>query len=439
MTISQRAAPVRSEPKTAGARGTLAFAVLFLVATVNFMDRQLPSILAEPIRAEFHLSDTEFGLLTGLSFALVYSLLGIPVAMLADRGGRVRLIAVACLVWSAFTSACGLASSFAWLATARVGVGIGEAGSTPPSLSLLADLYPPQRRPLMVGLLSTAGPIGLFLAAFLGGRIAHTLGWRSAFVAVGLLGLVASLLLWLCVKEPDRGSFDPSADAPRRSVPLAETLSLFAKDRALCLLAVAAALSAFSSLSVLAWVPAFLMRDQGMTLAQIGSWFGPVVGIAMGIGIFGGGALVNWFARRSARAYAFVPGVAITCAAPFLAAALLVDGWRSSLMLIAVPIMLGASYTGPVLSLAQNLAPVNARATVAALLVLVINLAGTGAGPLVVGAISDAVKPGPGAGNLRVALLCVPPVCLLAGFAYLLLARALLRVDSSVFGSPANE
>src|SRR5512145_2880307 len=179
---------------TARSGGRVALTLLTLIGTINFMDRQLLSVLVEPIRAELHLSDTMFGLLTGLCFALFYAVLGVPAAMLADRGNRVRLVAGACMVWSAFSAACGLAGNFWQLALARFGVGVGEAGGTAPSLSILADYYPPQSRAVVTGLFTVSGPLGAFLGISVGSWAAQEFGWRGAFFAVGLIGVVVAPL-----------------------------------------------------------------------------------------------------------------------------------------------------------------------------------------------------------------------------------------------------
>lgn len=404
---------------------TVALWMLFAVGTLNFVDRQLLSVLVEPIRAEMAFSDTQFGLLTGLSFALFYAAMGVPFAMAADRWHRVRLIAAACAIWSVFTAACGLAGNFMQLALARFGVGVGEAGGTAPSLSVLADYYPPERRPLVIGIFTANGPFGVFLGAAFGGWAAATIGWRGAFIAIGVLGaLVAAPLLVMLVREPARGQMDGKRSvADEAALPMGASFALFLRRRSLRILAIASGLSAFVSYGMLNWIPAFLMRTQGMPLSALATWFAPAAGITFGLGIWGGGALVNWAARRSAAAYAIVPGIATLVLIPSFAAALLVDSWQWSLALMLVPMVACTIYVAPALALVQNLTPPRARATSSAILLLMFNLVGLGGGPLVIGMISDALAPVHGADSLRYALLWTLPAAALAAVAQYRMGR----------------
>ena len=407
------------------AQRTVALWMLFAIGTLNFVDRQLLSVLVEPIRAEMAFSDTQFGLLTGLSFALFYALMGVPFAMAADRWHRVRLIAAACAVWSVFTAACGLAGNFVQLALARFGVGVGEAGGTAPSLSVLADYYPPERRPLVIGIFTANGPFGVFLGAAFGGWAAATIGWRGAFIAIGILGaVIAAPLLLMLVREPARGQMDARRSAAdEAALPMGASFALFLRRRSLRMLAIASGLSAFVSYGMLNWIPAFLMRTQGMPLSALATWFAPAAGITFGLGIWGGGALVNWAARRSAAAYAIVPCVATMVLIPSFAAALLVDSWQWSLALMLVPMVACTIYVAPALALVQNLTPPRARATSSAILLLMFNLVGLGGGPLVIGMISDAMAPAYGADSLRYALLWTLPAAALAAVAQFRMGR----------------
>jgi len=394
---------------------------------VNFVDRQILSVLAEPIRQELHLSDTQLGLLTGLSFALFYAMMGVPAAMLADRVHRVRLVAAACLIWSGFTGACSLAGSFWQLALARFGVGVGEAGGTAPSLSILADYYPPSRRPAVIGLFTCNGPLGVFVGASLGGWAAEQFGWRGAFVMVAGIGVVAALLLALFVREPVRGALDPAPSTPAAPAKLGPTLALFMSRPSLRLLLLASGLSAFVSYGMLNWIPAYLMRVQHMPLAEVARWFGPAAGLCMGLGIWGGGALVNWLGKRDLRAFAYVPGLAVLVTAPTLALAVMANSWQTSLLLMLVPMVACTMFTAPVLALVQNLMPVNARATATALVLLAFNIVGLGGGPLVIGMVSDALAASGAETPLRTALICATPVAVLSALAYWAVTRVVGR------------
>ena len=410
---------------TARSGGRVALTLLTLIGTINFMDRQLLSVLVEPIRAELHLSDTMFGLLTGLCFALFYAVLGVPAAMLADRSNRVRLVAGACMVWSAFTAACGLAGNFWQLALARFGVGVGEAGGTAPSLSILADYYPPQSRAVITGLFTVNGPLGVFLGISVGSWAAQEFGWRGAFFAVGLIGILVGPLLLLLVREPVRGATEQSR-APAQPPPaLGTTVKLLWSHPTLRMLFVASGIAAFVAYGMLNWLPAFLMRERGMPLVDLAKWFGPAAGLCMGLGIWGGGALVNAAARRNIAAYGWLPAAVTALTAPLLASALFAPSWELSLLLMLAPMICCTFYVAPALALSQNLAPINVRATATALLLLAFNVIGMGLGPLAVGIASDALKGAGVAHALQWAILCLTPVALISALAYLAMSRTI--------------
>lgn len=415
-----------------GLRRTVALAMLFLVGTINFLDRQLLSVLVEPIRAEMQFSDTQFGLLTGLAFALFYAAMGVPVAMIADRWNRVKLVGIACVIWSVFTAACGMVSNFWQLAVMRFGVGTGEAGGTAPSLSVLADYYPPAQRPFVSGLFTLNGPFGVFLGTAFGAWAAAHIGWRQAFFAVGLVGLVvAPLLVWL-VREPPRGQMDAPARVPAdagttadASPTFAQCFAAFVRRPSLRMVLVGSGLAAFVSYGMLNWIPAFLMRTQKMPLEAMATWYASAAGLTFGIGILGGGWLVSRFARRSTRAYGTIPALATLILVPTLAAALLVDDWRLSLALMLLPMAACTVYVAPALALVQNLTPPGSRATSVALLLLMFNIVGLGLGPLFVGMVSDALKAVHGDESLRWALLSILPFAAAAGVAQYAMARHL--------------
>ncbi|WP_288986639.1 MFS transporter [uncultured Sphingopyxis sp.] len=405
-------------------RRNFALAMLFLVGTINFVDRQLLSVLVEPIRADMQFSDTQFGLLTGLAFALFYAAMGVPVAMIADRWNRVKLIGIACVVWSGFTAACGMVSNFWQLALMRFGVGAGEAGGTAPSLSVIADYYPPDRRPLAIGLFTLNGPFGVFVGAAFGAWAAANIGWRNAFLVIGVVGvLVAPLLIWL-VREPARGAMDKQ-QAADEALPFRQSLAMFVRRRSLRMVMVGSGLAAFVSYGMLNWIPAFLMRTQGMPLDAMATWFAPAAGITFGIGILGGGWLVSHVAKRSPRAYGSIPALATAVLIPSFAAALLVDSWQVSLALMLIPMAACTAYVAPALALVQNLTPPRSRATAAAVLMLMFNIVGLGLGPLFIGVVSDHLKPAYGDESLRWALLTILPFAVAAGLAQFAMTRHL--------------
>lgn len=421
--IASSAVLTATSDRAARTGAGVALTLLTLIGTINFMDRQLLSVLVEPIRAELHLSDTMFGLLTGLCFALFYAVLGVPAAMLADRSNRVRLVAGACMVWSIFTAACGLAGNFWQLALARFGVGVGEAGGTAPSLSILSDYYPPQSRAAVTGLFTVNGPLGAFLGISMGGWAAQEFGWRGAFFAVGLIGVVVAPLLLLLVREPVRGATEQRR-APAQPPPsLGATVRLLWRQPTLRMLFVASGIAAFVSYGMLNWLPAFLMREREMPLVELAKWFGPAAGLCMGLGIWGGGALVNLAARRNVAAYGRLPAISMALTAPLLAAALSAPSWELSLLLMLAPMISCTFYVAPALALSQSLAPLNVRATATALLLLAFNIIGLGLGPLAVGMLSDALNGARVAHALQWAILCLAPVALVSALAYLAMSR----------------
>lgn len=419
-------ATMSSAPTAAGFsyRRNMALLMLFIIGTINFVDRQLLSVLVEPIRTEMRFSDTQFGLLTGLSFALFYAAMGVPVAMIADRWHRVKLIGIACVVWSGFTAACGLVGSFGQLALMRFGVGAGEAGGTAPSLSVIADYFPPEKRPLAIGLFTLNGPFGVFVGAAFGAWAAANIGWRNAFLLIGLVGIVAApLLIWL-VREPQRGQMDQQAKADK-PLPFSQNFAMFIRRPSLRMIMVSSALAAFVSYGMLNWIPAFLMRTQNMPLEAMATWFAPAAGITFGVGILGGGWLVSHRAKRSARAYGTVPALATAILIPCFIAALLVDSWQVSLALLLIPMAACTVYVAPALALVQNLTPSRSRATAAAMLMLMFNIVGLGLGPLFAGIISDALKPSYGDDSLRWALMALMPFALAACVAQFAMTRHL--------------
>lgn len=405
-------------------RRNVALAMLFVVGTINFVDRQLLSVLVEPIRAEMHFSDTQFGLLTGLYFALFYAAAGVPVAMIADRWNRIKLIGIACIVWSGFTAACGTVSHYWQLAAMRFGVGAGEAGGTAPSLSVIADMYPPAQRPLAIGIFTCNGPFGVFVGATFGAWAAANIGWRNAFVVIGIVGiLVAPLLIWL-VREPARGAMDTHKPADE-ALPFTQSLAMFWRRPSLRMVMIGSGLAAFTSYGMLNWIPAFLMRTQKMPLEAMATYFGPAAGITFGIGILGGGWLVSHRAKTSARAYGTIPALATLVLIPTFIAALLVDSWQLSLALMLIPMAACTAYVAPALALVQNLTPPRSRATAAAVLMLMFNIVGLGFGPPFAGVVSDFLKPEYGDESLRWALMALMPFAAAAGFAQYRMTRTL--------------
>jgi MFS transporter, Spinster family, sphingosine-1-phosphate transporter len=379
---------------------------LLIVYIFNFLDRQIVTILAEPIKRDLGLSDTQLGLMTGLAFALFYAILGIPIARYADRpaANRVGLISVSLILWSGMTALCGVAQNFSQLLLARVGVGVGEAGCTPAAHSLISDMVPIERRASAIAFYGLGIPIGALLGMVIGGFLADTVGWRRAFLAVGLPGLGLAAFVWLVLHEPRHGSI---ATALRATAPAAPQLSVrqalaaVLGSRAFVLLAIAAGLVAFLSYGKSVWTAIFLMRSHGLSASQTGLWLGLSLGVSGVIGTFAGGWLADRFGRHQRRHMLTAPAIGMGIAAPLLFVAYTLPDWRLALVLMVATTALNSLYYGPTYALAQQLVRPEARAMATAIMVFAQNLIGLGLGPLVFGMMSDSFKPVAGAESVR--------------------------------------
>lgn len=378
----KRAAPTRN----------LALALLTLVYGVNFVDRQLIGILAEPIRQELGLSDRQLGLLGGLAFALFYTILGVPIARIAERRGRVAIIAGSLALWSLMTALTGFAHTYAQLLLARMGVGIGEAGCSPSAQSLIADLYPPDRRATALSLYSLGVPLGMVFGALAGGWLAQTLGWRTAFVILGLPGIALAGIVRLVLREPARGRFDP---APFRAAPvearppLSAILRTLAGSPAFRHMAAGASIASFAGYGLTSFAVPLMIRTYGLTLAQAATGFGLIVGTAIGIGIGGGGWLADRLRPRHPAAPGLVSGIGVALAAILFPVALGQADVRLVALVAFVPFVCAHLYFGPTYAVTVNSVGPAERATAVAVLLLLMNAIGLGLGPLAVGIASD--------------------------------------------------
>lgn len=415
-----------------GARAWAVLAILCFVYVLNFLDRQLLSILAKPIRDDLGLSHSQIGLISGLYFALFYCVLAIPVAWFADRTNRVRVLALACGLWSAATIACGMAANYPQLVLARMSVGVGEAGGVPPSYAIISDYFPPGQRGTALGLFNVGPPIGQALGVAFGASVAAAYSWRDAFLAVGAVGVGAALLVLLVVREPRRGGLDVPADAPGRDAAPAKaafgpTVAMFFKRPILLLLALACAATQFITYGAGNFATLFLMEEKGMTLEQVALWYALLVLVAMGGGIFLAGRLADRFVPRDRRAYAWIPAIGLTVAIPFFIAFVWAPGWPLAMMMLIVPTALNSFYLSPAVALVQESVRPNERVLAGALLLLVMNLVGLGLGPTWVGAVSDWLRPSFPGHSLQMAFYTLVPFYFLAIGLFLLLARALKR------------
>ncbi|MEO6432889.1 MAG: MFS transporter [Sphingomicrobium sp.] len=407
-------------------RTRLILGLLLLSYIFNFLDRQIVAILAIPIKADLKLSDTQLGLLGGIAFAALYSTLAIPLARLADRRGRVKVIAAAVAVWSGFTALCGVAGSFTQLFLARMGVGIGEAGGVAPSYALISDLVPPARRARALAIFSLGIPIGSALGLFFGGWLAQNFNWRTAFVAIGLAGIPVALLIRAVVPETER-SADTGKVAP---LTFAATIALLARKPSFWLLAFGAAAASICGYGFGFWLPRHFLGHLGLSLTEIGVYFGSIVLIGGMAGIYGGGWVADRLVRtRGVGGNALVPGIAFLLCVPLYAAALSTSSLTLAWPLFALPYALSLTWLGPIVSAVQNLVEPRLRATASSAFLLINNLLGIGFGTFMFGFLSDRLAPHYGDDALRTALMLGIGFYALAGLLCLLAARR-LALDS---------
>ncbi|MDF7774803.1 MFS transporter [Sphingomonas sp. AOB5] len=411
----------------------MVLALLCLVYVLNFLDRQLLSILAKPIQDDMGITDGQLGLLGGLYFALSYCILGVPVAWLADRGNRVRILSIACALWSAATIACGMASTYPQLAVARISVAIGEAGGVPPSYSIISDYFPPSRRGTALGLFNLGPPLGQALGVAFGAKIAAAYDWRLAFILLGAAGLIAAMAVWGLIREPKRGGTDAVAATPVAEAPAEAATSFwtalrnFAANPVLMLVALAAGATQFVTYATMGFTTLFLMREKGMTLDQVAIWYALLLAICVSAGIFLSGRLVDRFAQRSPQIYGWLPGVALAAAVPFFIGFVHAPVWPVALAFLAVPTFLNYFYLTPAVTLVQNSVPARQRTLAGAVLLLIMNLIGLGLGPTWLGAVSDWFRPTNPGNSLQLAFYSLVPFYLIAIALHFALARRLKR------------
>ena len=421
--------------------------LLFCVYVINFVDRQIMTILLQPIKDEFGFSDSQMGLLTGLAFALFYATLGIPIASWADRANRAKIITYSIMIWSLFTAVCGLVQNFWHLLVARIGVGIGEAGCSPPSYSLISDYFPRERRATAISTYSMGIYGGVFVGFLLGGWIEYTLGWRYAFMVVGLPGVLVALVVRLSLREPPRGLSDPGK-AVTEPLGIAHTIRNLWTSLSFRHMAVAAALHALVGYGVGGFSPAFLARSHGMSTQAIGTWMAVITAGGGIVGTFIGGYVCD---RRMAsghdsRVLLWIPAVSTLIHVPLQLLVLTITlqtdlpllGPTPVILFLMIPTWLvGAMYLGPTFTMAQGLVSIRERAVAGAVLLFVINLIGLGIGPWLTGVLSDTimhrlVQSGiedrrASAEGLRYSLLCMAFVNCWSALHYFLAARHMDR------------
>jgi len=402
-------------------RARFVLAMLLAVYVFNFLDRQILGILAQPIKADLQLTDAQFGAVGGLAFALLYSVLGVPLALLADRTSRSGVIAIALAVWSGFTALCGMAGSYGQLFLFRLGVGIGEAGGVAPSYALIADYFPPERRARALAIYGLGIPVGLGLGTLLGAYVAALVNWRWAFISVGVAGLVLAPIFRLAVKDLPRDA------GPTVREPISAVFPVLARKPAFWLLAFGAGCSSLCGYGLALWTPSVLIRSYGLDLIGAGQFMGSLLLIGGVAGVWAGGWLADRLGTLDRGWYARLPAIAWAITLPTFAAGLLSPSLWLAWPLLLIPNGLNILWQGPINTAVQHLAPAHQRATASACFLLINNLIGLGVGPLLMGTISDGLKASYGVDALRYAAVGCLGFYALAAILALLAIRPLRR------------
>ncbi len=380
--------------------------ILVLVYTMNFVDRQILGILATSIKKDLDLTDSQLGLMGGLAFALLYSTLGIPIAWLADRSSRRRIISYALGIWSAFTAICGLAGGFWQLFLARVGVGIGEAGGVAPAYSLVTDYFPKHQRARALAVYSLGIPIGGACGILFGGLIASWINWRAAFIIVGCVGLVLAPIVRYTVRDPHRGGIDASGTPAAKVTPPAflDVFRLVSRKKTFWLIAFGAAASSVCGYGIAFWLPSFIQRSMHFTTVEAALYYGAITLFGGGLGILGGGVIADRAGKKNKSAYPLIPAVAFMIALPCFLLAINTSSAYVAFPLFLIPTALNLMWLGPVLTAIQHLVPAHMRTTASAMFLLINNLLGIAVGMYFFGAVSDALAPIYGNESLRYAI-----------------------------------
>ncbi|MBD59686.1 MAG: MFS transporter [Citromicrobium sp.] len=410
--------------------------VLTLVYALNFVDRQLLVILQEQIKLELDLSDTQLGLLSGLSFAIFYVVCGIPIARWADTGVRRNIIALALTVWSGMTAVSGLAQNYLHLLLARVGVGVGEAGGSPPAHSMISDIFPEKERATALSIYSVGIYIGILTGFALGGFIAETFGWRMAFFVVGAPGILVALFLRFAVREPIRGWSEKRETEAGENPTFFAVLAFLWSRKTFRNLALAGSLQAMVIYAIGNWLPSFFLRYHEIGLAELGVWMALTSGFGGGAGSFFGGWFADKMGQRDRRWYVWGSAVLILAITPVLLVMLNTGTLTLALLLTGVFHFLSASYLGPALAVSHGLVGLRMRALTSAVFFFFINLIGLGLGPLIVGNLSDTFAASGSETALATAMLIVGCAASLWGGAHYLFASRHIRQD--IADSPAS-
>lgn len=419
--------------KTAQRGVTATLSILLVVYTFNFIDRQIVNILAEPIKGELGLSDTQLGLLAGPAFAVFYAVLGIPIARYADKQNtnRVRLISLSLAIWSAMTAICGVAQNFVQLLLARVGVGVGEAGCTPAAHSLISDMVPVEKRSSAIAFYGLGVPIGSLLGLVIGGIVNDIYGWRVALMLVGIPGLILAVILLFVLKEPRlrQSAKEISSKKVAGALSTGEALREIFASRAFVFLFIAASVVATLGYGKALWTISFFIRSHGLSTTEAGLSMAVALGVAGAVGTWLGGKVADIYGPRDKRHLLTLPAYGMAVAAPILFLGYYVGDWRLGVALLIIPTILNSAYYGPTYGCVQGLVQPRARAVAASIMLFGQNLIGLGLGPLLFGILSDYLQPVAGQESVRWVLYGAAWLGLIPAFFFW---RASLRLNDEL-------
>ena len=403
-----------------------ALGILTLVYTFNFIDRQLLSILQEDIKAELLLTDAQLGLLTGFAFAMFYVIAGVPIARLADRSNRRNIVAASVGLWSFMTAISGFVQNYVQLLLARIGVGIGEAGGSPPSHSIVSDIFPKEQRASALSFYSTGVNLGIMFGFLFGGWLNEFFGWRVAFLVIGVPGIILACIVYATVPEPVRGLLE-NKKVSDNQVPFSEVVSGLWQRKTFRHMALACGLNAFAGYGTVNWAASFFIRSHGMTTGELGTWLALSQGLVGALGIFVGGFLGDKLGARDKRWYLWVPGLSTLLVVPGMLIVFLTSNTYLALVCMFMPGFLQNIYLGNSIATTHNLVGLRWRSTSSAILFLILNIIGLGLGPFAVGLLSDMLETSLGIESLRYAMLAVlPTACVWSSIHFYIASRTLI-------------
>ena len=397
--------------------------LLMVVYIFNFIDRQILVILQESIKAELELSDQQLGLLSGFTFAVFYVVCGIPIARLADRYNRVNIVSASLAIWSAMTAVSGLAANFLHLLAARIGVGVGEAGASPPSHSIISDYFPHEERGRALSFYSIGIYIGILIGFLAGGWINQYFGWRTAFLVVGGPGILLAFVVKLSLREPLRGQFDSGHHEPLPEGRFLADIKQIWSLRSFRYSALGAGLNAFLGYGALNFMPSFAIRLYEVPVGIVGTWLALIVGLAGAAGVYAGGHMSDHLGKTDPRWPYRVAGISTILSGLFLVAAMLVAGEHAMWGIYIFVVLTSSMFLGPTIAMAHALVGPRYRALASSLLFFVLNIIGLGLGPLTVGTVSDLLAPSLGLESIRWAIMTTSLAAIAGGGLYLVAAR----------------